>query len=296
MNKSRIAIFDVDKTLITHDILLLSAKRSKKGISKIKAWAIFLPWYVLWILKLTSTKTLKEKFLKIFCICSKFNQEGGDFIFKDIIKLLRSDALNRLIWHKKRGDRVILCSASPRILLEPLANYLEVELICTELKKNNGIWLPKLDSLNIKGPNKIKALKNHIPNLDDFEIEAYGDSEGDKELLKYSDFPHYRSFEDNLRPYPRYSLKNLLPIIGLTLFFYGFINFVNKGENLLPLISFLLPEITFGLFLILIGYFIRFLRWHCFLKILGFNPPLNEDAKIWFSSFAFTATPERQEK
>jgi phosphoserine phosphatase len=53
---------------------------------------------------------------------------------------LRPEALHRLRWHQQRGDRVLLCSASPRLLLQPLADWLGVELLCTELEQVQGKW------------------------------------------------------------------------------------------------------------------------------------------------------------
>ena len=50
-------------------------------------------------------------------------------------KLIRKKALDRLNMHKKRGDIVILFSASPDMILEPLAKELNVDLICTNLYK-----------------------------------------------------------------------------------------------------------------------------------------------------------------
>ena len=47
------------------------------------------------------------------------------------------EALNRIHFHKEKGDKVVLCSASLDMLIMPLANYLEVDLISTKLKRNN---------------------------------------------------------------------------------------------------------------------------------------------------------------
>jgi len=54
--------------------------------------------------------------------------------------------------------------------------------------------------------------------LNEFSIDAYGDSEGDKELLKIVDRPHYKSFEEKIKSYPSFSIKKLSSIISNNIF------------------------------------------------------------------------------
>ena len=46
--------------------------------------------------------------------------------------------------HKQKGDFVVLCSASPRMIIEPLAIFLKVQLICTEMYSYSNKWIPKI--------------------------------------------------------------------------------------------------------------------------------------------------------
>ena len=78
--------------------------------------------------------------------------------------------------------------------MQPLADWLGVELLCTELEQQQGQWWPRLSSQNCKGPEKVRRLGQHLGQLEDLTIEAYGDSKGDRELLQAAALPHYRSF------------------------------------------------------------------------------------------------------
>ena len=216
--KKRIVVFDVDKTLIKKDSLILAAIKSKKGFSVITTWIYIFPWLILWQIKFISSVLMKVKFLEVFDICAQINKYGDNWITNDLLKALRNQALERLLWHQKRGDRVILCSASPRILIEPLSKKLNVELVCTELKKINEKYYPKLFGKNIKGIYKVEALTSYLGNLNQFSIDAYGDSEGDRELLKIVDKPHYKSFEEKIKPYPSFTIKKLFSIISNNIF------------------------------------------------------------------------------
>jgi len=177
------------------------------------------------------------------------------------------------------------------MLLQPLANWLGVELLCTELQRNDGYWQPKLVSANCKGPEKVRRLREHLGPLEGLAIEAYGDSKGDRELLLAAERPHYRSFADRPVTYPAFSLGPLLPVVALALLGYGFLGIWSQGDQLLPLLRSLWPQIVLGLLLVLSGYGMRYGRWRLLLAALDQRSPVTADSRIWMGSYAFTATP-----
>ena len=76
------AIFVVDKTLIKNDCLLLAAKISNKKIPFLLSSLLFIPYYLLFLIRAISAKKLKEIFLKNFNICALFNDKKNIFIQK----------------------------------------------------------------------------------------------------------------------------------------------------------------------------------------------------------------------
>ena len=291
----RVAVFDVDGTLLRGDCLWLAARRSKSLKGQLLAVLACLPWLIGWQLRLVSTGRFKQKTIAAFGVCDAVNLAEGagraDWLLGELRAQLRPEALQRLRWHQQRGDRVLLCSASPRLLLQPLADWLGVELLCTELEQAQGQWLPKLASPNCKGPEKVRRLEQHLGPREGLAIEAYGDSTGDRELLQVSALPHYRSFLSDPRPYPAFSLGPLLPVVALALLGYGLLGIWSQGNQLLPLLGSLWPQIALGLLLVLLGYAIRYGRWRLLLKAVTQHPPVAADARIWMGSYAFTATP-----
>ena len=291
----RIAVFDVDGTLLRGDCLWLAARRAKGLAGQLLAALACLPWLICWQLRLLSTGRFKQQTIAAFGVCEAVNRAetagGGGWLLGELRGQLRPEALQRLRWHQQRGDRVLLCSASPRLLLQPLADWLGVELLCTELEQAQGQWRPKLSSPNCKGPEKMRRLERHLGPLDGLTIEAYGDSKGDRELLQVSALPHYRSFLSEPHPYPAFSLGPLLPVVALALLGYGLLGIWSQGDQLLPLLGDLWPEISIGLVLVLLSYFIRYGRWRLLLRAVNQHPPLSADARIWMGSYAFTATP-----
>jgi HAD superfamily phosphoserine phosphatase-like hydrolase len=292
---SRVAVFDVDGTLLRGDCLWLAARRSNGVMGQLLAAVAVLPWLIGWQLRLVSTGRFKQQTIAAFGVCGAVNRANaagrGDWLLNELRGQLRPEALVRLRWHQQRGDRVLLCSASPRLLLQPLADWLGVELLCTELQHQQGQWLPKLASPNCKGPEKVRRLEQQLGPLDGLTIEAYGDSNGDRKLLQVAALPHYRSFLSEPRPYPVFSLGALLPVVALALLGYGLLGIWSQGDQLLPLLRSVWPQIGLGLLLVLLGYAIRYSRWRLLLAAVNQHPPFSADARIWMGSYAFTATP-----
>ena len=289
-----LVIFDVDGTLINSDSLLLSAKLSNNLLKRLLAFLSIFPWFFLYKLRLISTIKFKEKFLIVFKICEKFNHEekkgNSKWFLPHIKNKLNPAALERLKMHKSKGDKVVLCSASFDMLLQDFADYLEVDLISTKLKREKS-WRPEIISKNCKGIEKINRLKDRFSNFSESEIVVYGDSEGDKELLQIADFPHYRNFSDQVKAYPMFNYQKILPFLGLFIFIYGFSALFLRDEFLINNLDLIFTSICKGLILVLIGYIIRYLRWRNILSKLNFYPSPKKDFLAWMGSYAFTATP-----
>ena len=211
-----IAVFDVDRTLIRGNSLLIAAIKSNSILTLIWFGINFIPYLFAWKMGVFNTKRIKEIFIDKFKICKRYNLEiskkNSDWLLNDLKKSIRKDALNRLNMHKERGDIVILCSASPNMILEPLAKYLDVDLLCTELLKIDNKWLPKIIGKNCKGTEKLRKFKNKYSSIETQELEVYGDSKGDKEILFEATIPHYRDFSDSPNEYPRFSITSIINI------------------------------------------------------------------------------------
>lgn len=291
----RVAVFDVDGTLLRGDCLLLAVRRSSGIIDRLLGGLILLPWMIGWKLHLLSTSRFKQATIAVFGLCEVVNRaeaEGREeWLLRELLTQLRPEALKRLRWHQERGDRVLLCSASPRMLLQSLADWLGVELLCTELQGEKGEWLPKLNGPNCKGPEKVRSLVRYLGQLEGLTIEAYGDSKGDRELLQLATFPHYRSFTPHPIPYPPFSFGPLLPLLALVLLAYGLLGSWSQAGQLLPLLASLWPQIALGLLLVLLGYGIRYCRWRLLLRAVNQRTAVGAGARIWMASYAFTATP-----
>ena len=123
-------------------------------------------------------------------------EKGQEFAKKRLPSLIRPKALERIRWHKERGDRIVLISASLIYYLRPWADIVGIkEVIGVELEIADGRITGKLLGKNCYGAEKVRRLKEllDISNFD--EIYAYGDSRGDREMLALANYPFFRPFK-----------------------------------------------------------------------------------------------------
>ncbi len=102
--------------------------------------------------------------------------------------LLRPDALRCWREWRKRGARLIIVTASPEILVAPFAHGLGADmLIGTRLAFDEDDRVAgTLASPNCRGAEKVARLKAMFG--DDVRLEAaYGDSDGDTQMLTLAD-------------------------------------------------------------------------------------------------------------
>ncbi|MFZ6043540.1 HAD-IB family phosphatase, partial [Vibrio natriegens] len=67
-----------------------------------------------------------------------------DFIEKKIKPALYDDAIERIQWHKKRGDKVLIISATGEHLVKPIAAMIGADdAIAIKLEHINGILTGK---------------------------------------------------------------------------------------------------------------------------------------------------------
>jgi phosphatidylglycerophosphatase C len=110
-------------------------------------------------------------------------------------RLLRPDALRCWNDWRSQGARRIVVTASPEILVAPFAQDLEADdLIGTRVAFDaEGRVTGALEGANCRGPEKVARLQAALGV--DVRLEAaYGDSDGDREMLALADDAGLRVF------------------------------------------------------------------------------------------------------
>ena len=111
-----------------------------------------------------------------------------------LAKIIRKKALDRIEWHKKNNDKIVVVTASPDLWLNDWCKKNDLDLVSTRLEVTDGKFTGNLIGMNCFGPEKVKRVKEKY-ELENYEkIYAYGDSRGDKELLEFADYSDFKPF------------------------------------------------------------------------------------------------------
>jgi phosphatidylglycerophosphatase C len=120
-------------------------------------------------------------------------REGAAFAREVRAAWLRADTLARLQTHQALNHATVIVSASYEAYVVPLGALLGVDgVLCTRLERDDaGRLTGRLDGPNCRGPEKVSRLRAWLADrgLDDAVLWAYGDSEGDRELLAMAAHP-----------------------------------------------------------------------------------------------------------
>lgn len=195
--KPVLAAFDFDGTITTKDTFipfLVSA------FGTVKVW-LTLAGLARSGLMVCMRKTTRDHFKamlirKLFSgVSVQYLQATGLKHAVQIVSLCRPAALQRIKWHKEQGHCLVMVSASLNFYLEPIAKQLGFDnLLCTNVVSVNGTCTGEIKGENCRAATKVRRLEALYGPLNKYELYAYGDSDGDAEMLAASDHPAFMPF------------------------------------------------------------------------------------------------------
>lgn len=199
MTKPTVAAFDFDGTLTYRDTLLPFICFCK-GLLNTAVYALkTAPGVACFTAGIKTRQQVKEQMLTYAFrgeLYTKLMEKGNQFAQLEIPKRLNPKALNKLIWHQKEGHHCVLLSATLDAYLLPWSKIMGFDsLLCSKMEADRtGIVTGKLSGCNCWGPEKVARLEKLQGPKENYILYAYGDSQGDRELLNYADFPFYQKF------------------------------------------------------------------------------------------------------
>lgn len=192
-----IAFFDFDGTMSRGDSLF-AFLRFLVGKGRFY-WGMignlhFLLGYFLGFLSNTGAKQKVVSYFLEGMSEKELTQKCQDFI-PMLESIIKQSALQRMQWHLDRGDRVAIVSATFSCYLKPLTQRLGVDCLATELEIKEGVLTGKFATPNCYGEEKVRRIREKYDLGQYQEIYAYGDSEGDREMLGIATQRFYRYFK-----------------------------------------------------------------------------------------------------
>jgi phosphatidylglycerophosphatase C len=196
---SVVAVFDFDGTITRGDSTSAFCRAEFAG-RLVPAFLRAAPWLAGYPLGLVGRQRLKESLLTPVLGGREerdVRARAADWAARRLPGMVRPAAMERLRWHRSRGHRVVLASASLELLLEPWARAAGVDdVLATRLEVRDGRLTGRLAGRNCYGPEKVARLRALVGDLAEVELYAYGDSRGDRELLAAAQHAVYRPFRD----------------------------------------------------------------------------------------------------
>jgi phosphatidylglycerophosphatase C len=118
-------------------------------------------------------------------LASKYSRERLPRIIRDI-------ALDKIKWHKLKGDTVVVVSASIDLWLADWCGAHDLDLIATKLEMKDGLVTGRFLTRNCSGKEKVRRIEEQYTLKSFDHIYAYGDTPGDRAMLDLADEKYYR--------------------------------------------------------------------------------------------------------
>ena len=193
-----LALYDFDGTITTKDTLADFIQCAVGKKLYYMGLFIMSPMLAAYTLKIIPNNIAKERFMTHFFKGwdeIHFKQIAEQYSLKQINKITRPKAMDKIRWHQEQGHKVVVVSASPENWIKGWCEKNKVDLIATRLEIENGKLTGKFATKNCYGMEKVKRIKE-VYDVSQFDyIYAYGDSRGDKEMLSIANESYYKHFD-----------------------------------------------------------------------------------------------------
>jgi phosphatidylglycerophosphatase C len=120
----------------------------------------------------------------------RLEEVAADFAPAHLERHLRPEVHERLDWHRRRGDRVVVVSASLDVYVRIAGTLLGADgVVATRLADEDGVLTGHYDGANCRGEEKVRRLRSWVdrsPGAGGI-LWAYGNSRGDLRMLRAAD-------------------------------------------------------------------------------------------------------------
>ena len=197
--EERLCLYDFDGTLTRKDTLIEFIRFVKGDAGLLWGVVRLSPLLILMKLHLYDNGKAKQK---LFSFCFKgmdidrFDVLCQEFAKKNWKRLLRPMGIESIDRDLSRGARVMVVSASIDNWVRPFfQGNMKPEIVGTQIGTADGVLTGRFLTPNCYGPEKVRRVKALLKHpRSHYFITAYGDSNGDRDMLDLADEAHYKPF------------------------------------------------------------------------------------------------------
>jgi HAD superfamily hydrolase (TIGR01490 family) len=193
----KIVAYDFDGTLTTKDTLIEFIRYACGTGAFVRGFLLYAPLLVLMKLGLFPNWKAKQKVFAHFfkgLTLDAFDSLCHNFV-ADNRHLLRPKGVMAIQQALDKGEEVLIVSASIDNWVQPF--FPEVKVLGTQVEVKDGLLTGRFLTKNCYGQEKVNRILALYPNRSEYHLTAYGDSQGDKELLAFADESHYKPFQES---------------------------------------------------------------------------------------------------
>ena len=197
----KIYAFDFDGTLTTKDTLLEFIRFAKGSGQMFRGFLLFSPLLLLMKLHLYPNWKAKQQVFSYFfkgmniddfnALCTHFAEQN-----KRLLRPAGIEKVRQAI--EEEQATVLIISASIDNWVRPFFDEIDkkIQVLGTQIETNGGRLTGQFTTKNCYGQEKVNRLTALYPHREAYELIAFGDSRGDKELLDFADKGFYKPFRN----------------------------------------------------------------------------------------------------
>ena len=197
----KIYAFDFDGTLTTKDTLLEFIRFAKGSGQMFRGFLLFSPLLLLMKLHLYPNWKAKQQLFSYFfkgmniddfnALCTRFAEQN-----KHLLRPTGIEKVRQAI--EEEQATVLVISASIDNWVRPFFDEIDkkIQVLGTQIETKEGHLTGQFTTKNCYGQEKVNRLTALYPHREAYELIAFGDSRGDKELLDFADKGFYKPFRN----------------------------------------------------------------------------------------------------
>jgi HAD superfamily hydrolase (TIGR01490 family) len=186
----KIYAYDFDGTLTTRDTLLEFIRYACGKVRFLLGFLLYSPLLVIMKLGLYSNGKAKQKVFTHFF--KGMTIDAFDTLCQDFARthrhLLRPEVVRQLEQALSEGSEVLIVSASIDNWVQPF--FPKVKVLGTQIEVIDGCLTGRFLTPNCYGQEKVRRILALHPDRTSYYLTAYGDSQGDREMLAFADESH----------------------------------------------------------------------------------------------------------
>lgn len=190
-----LALFDFDGTITTRGTYPGFIRFAIRPRRKVVAGIILGPLIAGYRGSLVSDRAIRKAMSRIVFRGEqpeRLRELGERYAAEVLPNLVRPAALDRIAWHKARGDLVVVVSAALDVYLEPWCATIGVDVICTQLEAHGGRVTGRYLRGDCCGEEKARRIKERYALGEYGMVYGYGDTEEDREMLEMAGKKFFR--------------------------------------------------------------------------------------------------------